>query len=345
MLYFDSDYMAGAHPTVMQRLVETNMEHTVGYGCDQYTQQAKQLICKACNAPDARIFFLTGGTQTNATIIDGILDRHEGVLAAESSHINVHEAGAIEATGHKVLTLPQHEGKVWASEVEQYIKTFYSDETYEHMVSPGMLYISFPTEYGTTYSLSELEELSKVCHNANIPLFIDGARLGYGLNAEGSDVTLPDIARLSDVFYIGGTKVGTLFGEAVVITNPSILRNMFPLIKQHGALLAKGRLLGLQFLTLFENNLYNEISCHAVELAIKLRHIFNENGYNSAVNSNTNQQFFILPNTLIDRLKENVSFELWGPRGETHSTVRFVVSWATSERDIDELKIILEQCK
>ncbi len=345
MLYFDSDYMAGAHPMVMQRLIDTNMEHTVGYGCDQYTQQAKQLIRKACNAPNARIFFLTGGTQTNATIIDGILDRHEGVLATESSHINVHEAGAIEATGHKILTLPQHDGKVWASEVKQYIKTFYSDETYEHMVAPGMLYISFPTEYGTTYSLSELEDLSNVCHKANIPLFIDGARLGYGLNAEGGDVTLPDIARLCDVFYIGGTKVGTLFGEAVVITNPSILRNIFPLIKQHGALLAKGRLLGLQFLTLFENNLYNEISLHAVKLAIKLRQIFIENGYITAVNSNTNQQFFILPNTLIDRLKENISFELWGPRGETHSIVRFVVSWATSEKNIDDLKILLEQCK
>ena len=274
MIYFDSDYMAGAHPEVMRRLVETNLEHTVGYGCDHYTERAVSLIREACGTPQAQVALLVGGTQTNATVIDGVLARHEGVLAAESAHINVHEAGAIEATGHKVLTLPQHDGKVLASEVEQYISDFYSDDTYQHMVAPGMLYISFSTEYGTIYTLSELEALSHVCRKWNIPLFIDGARLGYGLAAEKCDVTLKHIARVADVFYIGGTKMGALMGEAVVVTNPSLLKNIIPLIKQHGALLAKGRLLGLQFETLFTNNLYMQIGKYAVDLAMKLKEAF-----------------------------------------------------------------------
>ena len=236
MIYFDTDYMAGAHPKVMERLLQTNAEQTVGYGNDHYTARAKELVKQACSAPDARVYFLVGGTQTNSTVIDGVLERHEGVLAAQSGHINVHESGAIEATGHKVLTLPSYDGKVKAEDVRGFISEFYSDDTYEHMVAPGMLYISFPTEYGTLYSLNELEDLSDACHSAGIPLFIDGARLGYGLVAEGNDVTLADIARLSDVFYIGGTKVGALFGEAVVITNPELMRHPVPLIKQHGAL-------------------------------------------------------------------------------------------------------------
>ena len=216
MIHFDTDYMAGAHPKVMERLLQTNAEQTVGYGCDHYTLRAKELVKQACEAPDARVYFLVGGTQTNSTVIDGVLECHEGVLAAESGHINVHESGAIEATGHKILTLPAYDGKVKAEDVRNFINNFYSDDTYEHMVAPGMLYISFPTEYGTLYSLKELEDLSEACHDAGIPLFIDGARLGYGLTAEGNDVALADIARLSDVFYIGGTKVGALFGEAVV---------------------------------------------------------------------------------------------------------------------------------
>ena len=255
MLYFDTDYMAGAHPKVMERLVQTNAEQTVGYGGDDYTASAKELVKQACGAPDARVYFLVGGTQTNATVIDGVLTHHEGVLAAESGHINVHETGAIEATGHKILTLPSYEGKVKADDVRGFITGFYSDDTYEHMVAPGMLYISFPTEYGTVYTLNELEDLSRACHDAGIPLFIDGARLGYGLAADGNDVTLEDIARLSDVFYIGGTKVGALFGEAVVITNPDLLKHPVPLIKQHGALMAKGRLLGVQFETLFTDGM------------------------------------------------------------------------------------------
>ena len=342
MIYFDSDYMAGAHPKVMERLLETNYEQTTGYGTDAYTAKAVTLIREACGTPDARVHLLVGGTQTNATVIDGILARHEGVLAAESGHINVHESGAIEATGHKVLTLPSYQGKVSACDVRNFIKDFYSDETYEHMVAPGMLYISFPTEYGTVYSLEELKDISAACHEADIPLFIDGARLGFGLAA--SDVTLKDIARLADVFYIGGTKVGALFGEAVVITNPDLLKHFTPLVKQHGALLAKGRLLGLQFEALFTEDLYFKIGEEAVRKALRLREIFEENGFPAAMDSPTNQQFFVLPNSVIDRLKENASFELWGPRGETETTVRFVTGWSTTDEDIETLKRLISGC-
>lgn len=341
MIYFDSDYMAGAHPEVMARLAETNGEHTVGYGCDGYTKKAAGLIREACGQEDARVYFLVGGTQTNATVIDGVLSRHEGVIAAESGHINVHEAGAIEATGHKILTLPSHCGKLEASEIKAYIDNFYSDDTYEHMVAPGMVYISFPTEYGTVYTLEELTAISEVCHDAGIPLFIDGARLGYGLAADGNNVTLKDIARLCDVFYIGGTKVGALFGEAVVITNPDILKHFFPLIKQHGALLAKGRLLGVQFEALFAHGLYERIARDTVRKALRLKEAFKTKGYPVEVDSPTNQQFFKLPNEVIDRLRENASFEMWGPRGETESVVRFVTGWATTDADIDTLIALL----
>ncbi|MBO5846820.1 MAG: aminotransferase class V-fold PLP-dependent enzyme [Bacteroidales bacterium] len=339
MIYFDSDYMAGAHPQVMHALVESNLEQTTGYGSDAYTAQAAALIRQACDAPQARVHFLVGGTQTNATVIDGLLARHQGVLAAESAHINVHESGAIEASGHKVLTLPQHEGKVKADEVKAYIDAFYRDDSYEHMVAPGMLYISFPTEYGTLYSLQELSDLSQVCHEADIPLYVDGARLGYGLAA--SDVSLPDLARLCDVFYIGGTKMGALFGEAVVINNEKLLKHFFPLIKQHGALLAKGRLLGVQFKALFSKGLYEELGREAVAKALRLKAAFVEKGYQVEVDSPTNQQFFRLPNILIDRLKQEASFEYWGPRGQQESVVRFVTSWATSDADIDQLIALL----
>jgi len=337
MLHFDTDYMEGAHPEVMRRLMETNLEQTSGYGSDDYTCHARELIRQACGQPEAGVYFLVGGTQTNATVIDGLLARHEGVLGAETAHINVHEAGAIEASGHKVLTLPQHEGKLCAEEVEAYIADFYRDETYEHMVAPGMVYISHPTEYGTLYSLSELEALSRVCRKANIPLYMDGARLGYGLAAPGTDVTLQDIARLCDVFYIGGTKVGALFGEAVVAPHAERLPHFFPLIKQHGALLAKGRLLGIQFETLFTDGLYLEMGKHAVRLAQKLKQDFVQKGYKLHMDSPTNQQFVCLPNADIDRLSAHATFELWGPRGEEETVVRFVTSWATREADVDAL--------
>lgn len=338
MIHFDSDYMAGAHPEILEALVRTNLEHTAGYGNDPYTAEAKALIRKAVGVEDAQVFFLVGGTQTNATVIDGILARHEGVVAADSGHIAVHESGAIEASGHKVLTLPHHEGKLRAVEVERYIEDFYADETYPHMVAPGMVYISQPTEYGTIYSLAELEALGAVCRKHAIPLYIDGARLGYGLKAEGADFTLKDVARIADVFYIGGTKVGALFGEAVVVTNPKLLRNLFPLVKQHGALLAKGRLLGLQFGVLFRDGLYERIGEKAVEHAITIRECFRKAGYEVVIESPTNQQFLRLPNEVIDRLRQDMSFDYWGSRGEKESIVRFVTSWATTDEDIARLQ-------
>lgn len=342
MIHFDSDYMKGGHPEVMRRLMETNFEQTSGYGTDEYTLRARRKIAEACGVPDAKVWFLVGGTQTNATVLDGLLQRHEGVFATESAHISIHEAGAIEASGHKVLTLPQHNGKVDVEDVQRFIKTFYGDETYEHMVAPGVLYITHPTEFGSLYTLSELEELSHVCHENGIRLYLDGARLGYGLAADGTDVTLQDIARLCDVFYIGGTKAGALFGEAVVVPNPTLLHHFFPLIKQHGALFAKGRVLSVQFDTLFTDNLYIKIARNAIEAAMRLKKGFLERGYKLYMDSPTNQQFFYLPNDVIDRLKKNVSFELWGARGETESVVRFVTDWATKEEDVDRLLAFLD---
>lgn len=342
MIYFNSDYTAGAHAEVLDALVRTNLEHTIGYGLDPYTAEAKALIRKAIGCDDAEVIFLVGGTQTNATAIDGILARHEGVLAADSGHIAVHESGAIEASGHKVLTLPEYSGKVRAEDVERYISEFYRDDTYQHMVAPGMLYISQPTEYGTIYSLGELEALSSVCRRYNIPLYIDGARMGYGLMADGADVTLKDVARLADVFYIGGTKCGALFGEALVVTNRALLKNLFPLVKQHGALLAKGRLLGLQFSALFRDGLYERICGDAVGLALRLREIMRKAGYEVVIESPTNQQFFRLPNDVIDRLRKSVSFDYWGPRGAESSIVRFVTSWATTEADIVEMERLIK---
>ena len=340
MLHFDCDYMEGAHPDILRRLVETNLEQTPGYGSDPYTERARELIRQACDAPEAEVHFLVGGTQTNATVIDGLLRRHQGVLAAESGHINVHEAGAIEASGHKVLTLPQHGGKVRAEEVERFIDAFYRDETWPHMVAPGMLYLSHPTELGTLYTRSELEALHTVCRRHSIPLYLDGARLAYALaaSADAPDMpTLPDIARLCDLFYIGGTKTGALFGEAVVITRPELLPHFFTLVKQHGALLAKGRLLGIQFETLFTDGLYLRIARQAIVTARKLKAAMQAKGYRTWIDSPTNQQFFLLPNREIHRLSRYATFELWGPRGEEESIVRFVTSWATEERHIDEL--------
>ncbi len=337
MIYFDSDYMEGAHPEVLARLIETNLEHTVGYGSDHYSEEARNFIRKSCDAPEALVHFLVGGTQTNATVIDALLRRHEGVMAADTAHINVHESGAIEHSGHKILVLPSHEGKVTAEDVERYICNFYRDDTFEHMVAPGMLYITQATEFGTIYSLAELEAISAVCHQHNIPLYLDGARLGYALASDAADFTLADIARLCDVFYIGGTKQGALFGEAVVAPDPSRLPHFFPLVKQHGALLAKGRISGVQFGALFKDDLYTRIARHANVLAQKLRQAFIERGYKVAIDSPTNQQFFVLPNDVMDRLHEQVSFQLWGPRGEEETTVRFVTSWATTEEDVDAL--------
>lgn len=333
--------MAGAHPKVLVAIVNNNNVQTSGYGNDNFCKEAKDAIRKACDAPEAAVHFMVGGTQTNSTVLDSLLDRSQGVLAAETAHINVHEAGAIELSGHKVITLPSHNGKVEAEEVADYLKDFYADETWEHMVEPGALYISFPTELGTIYSLDELKALADVCHQYKIPFYIDGARLGFGL-AASEDVTLPDIAKLADVFYIGGTKMGALFGEAVVCNNKSLLPRFFTLMKARGAVLAKGRLLGMQFGTFFKDGLYLEIGRHGVALAMRLRKAFESRGYKTFIDSPTNQQFFVLPNEVIDRLMPVATFEYWGPRGETESKVRFVTSWETTEEDIATLETLLD---
>lgn len=340
MIHFDCDYMAGAHPEVLNAIVQNNGIQTSGYGEDDFCRSAKDRIREACGCPDAAVHFLVGGTQTNATVLDSLLNKTEGVIAADTAHINVHEAGAIELTGHKVIALPSHDGKLSVNEVKDYLHDFYADDTWTHMVAPGAVYISFPTEFGTIYSIDELTEMSNVCHEYNVPLYIDGARLGFGL-AASKDVTLADIARLADVFYIGGTKMGALFGEAVVCTNPNLLKRFFTLMKAHGSVLAKGRLLGMQFGAMFTDNLYLRIGQQGVDLAQKLRKAFENKGYKTFIDSPTNQQFFILPNSIIDKLLPEASFEYWGPRGETESKVRFVTSWETKEEDIKILESLL----
>lgn len=341
MVYFNCDYMAGAHPEVLEALSETNMLKSIGYGFDSYTADARSYILKACGLEAGSVFFLQGGTQTNKTVIDRLLSRNDGVLCCDTAHINVHEAGAIEADGHKVIPLPGTEGRLEASAILQYMEEFYRDETNEHMVRPAMVYISHPTEFGTLYTRSELKAISDVCRKFRMPLYIDGARLAYGLAAEGTDLTLHDIAELADVFYIGGTKCGALFGEAVVTRHSALLHRFVSLMKLHGALLAKGRLLGIQFLALFTDGLYYRIGRHADRLAGMLKDGFLKKGYRRYIDSPTNQQFFILPNSVIDRLSENVGFELWGARGEKESVVRFVTDWSTSEEDVTTLLSLL----
>lgn len=337
MLHFDSDYMEGAHPKIIERLVATNMEQTPGYGCDDYCRQAADKIRKACKCPDAKVHFMVGGTPANATVIRGILRHYEGVLAAETGHISSHEAGAIEAGGHKVLTMPQNNGKITAQQIEEFLVRFEQDANHEHMVEPGMVYISHPTEYGTLYTRSELEAISRVCHAYGIPLYLDGARLGYGLMAKNTDVTLEDIARLCDVFYIGGTKVGALFGEAVVITRPAILPHFFTLIKQQGGLLAKGRLLGVQFDTLFTNHLYEEIAAHAIAMAEKLKIGLADKGYEFYFESPTNQQFIIVNKEQLKKIEEVTTYGFWEALDEERMVIRLATSWATREEDVETL--------
>ena len=337
MIYFDSDYMVGAHPTVLERLVATNALHTVGYGRDQFTADAKNIILEACGLSHGDVFLLEGGTQANAVVIDRLLDHNDGVIATDTAHINVHEAGAIESNGHKILTLPNHDGKLSAEDIKNYIADFYRDDTHHYMVRPGMVYVSYPTELGTIYSRKELEDIQSVCREYDIPLYLDGARMAYGLAAPEADMSLKDIASICDVFYIGGTKCGALFGEAVVTKRPELLPRFVSLIKLHGATLAKGRLLGVQFATLFTDGLYEKIGKHAVDMAMKLKDGFRAKGYPLYIDSPTNQQFFILPNEKIDSLRAIASFELWGPRGNSHTPVRFVTDWATTETDIDSL--------
>jgi threonine aldolase len=337
MLYFNNDYSEGCHEKVLEALIRTNMEQTPGYGEDAYCARAAEKIRKLCGREDLAVHFLVGGTQTNLTVIDAALRPHQGALCAVSGHIHVHETGAVEATGHKVLALPSADGKITARQVEDYVLAHRADGAFEHMAQPKLVYISNPSELGTLYSLAELEALSATCHKLGLYLFLDGARLGYGLAAEGYDVTLPDIARLCDVFYIGGTKVGALFGEAVVMGNPALAEDFRYLIKQHGGMLAKGRLLGVQFDALMSDNLYFELGAHAVRLADKLRSCLEELGYPYLVPGITNQVFPILPDVLLEKLAEQYVFCEQERVDAHHRAVRFCTSWATREEAVDAL--------
>lgn len=337
MISFESDYIQGAHEQVLRRLCETNMEQLTGYGNDKYCESAKAKIRVACARPDADVFLLVGGTQTNQIVIDTVLEPYQGVVSTHTGHVSSHEAGAIEYTGHKVLTVPHEQGKMCADDLKNLLETFYGDENYDHMVFPGMVYISHPTEYGTLYTLAELTELSNVCKQYEIPLYMDGARLGYALMSSDTDVTLQDIARLCDVFYIGGTKVGALCGEAVVFTHGNAPKHFFTSIKQHGALLAKGRLLGVQFDTLFTDDLYFKISRHAIEMADKMRAAFKEKGYSFFIETVTNQIFIVLENKKLEELSKEVATGFWERVDNDHTVVRFASSWATTEEDVDKL--------
>ena len=341
MFSFESDYTEGAHPKILDAFVRTNLEQLSGYGKDKYCDSAKAKIRKACGIDDADVYFISGGTQTNQLVIDTMLKPFEGVISTVSGHIEGHEAGAVEFTGKKVLTVPHHFGKMDASELKALIETFYGDDNHDHMVFPGMVYISHPSEYGTLYSLSELTAISDVCREYKIPLFLDGARLGYGLMSSGTDVTLKDIARLCDVFYIGGTKVGALCGEAVVFTKNNTPAHFFTSIKQHGALLAKGRLLGVQFDTLFTDDLYFKIAKNAIDKADRMRSAFKEKGYEFFMETVTNQIFIVLENTKMEELKKQVSFGFWEKYDDNHTVVRFASSWATTDEAVDTLISLL----
>ena len=341
MLYFVNDYSEGAHEKVLQHLIDTNMEQLTGYGMDHYCDDAKEKIKKACGCEDVEVFLLTGGTQTNQIVIDTLLQPYEGVVAAQTGHVSTHEAGAIEFTGHKVLELPQTDGKICAADLRELAERFYGDENHEHMVFPGMVYISHPTEYGTLYFRKELEELSAVCREYKMPLYLDGARLIYGIASTETDVTLQDIAKLCDVFYIGGTKAGTLCGEAVVFTGDSMPKHFLTRVKQHGALLAKGRLVGVQFDALFTDDLYKEIGKNAIETAAVLKKGLQEKDYKFLLDSPTNQQFIILEDSKMEELRKEVQFSFWEKADDTHTIVRFATSWATRMEDVQKLLSLL----
>lgn len=337
MILFNSDYTEGAHPRLMERLMETNLEQTVGYGEDAYCEEAREAIRRVCEAPNADVHFLVGGTQTNFTVISLALRSYQGVICADTGHINVHETGAVEATGHKVLALPGTDGKITAEQVKEAYALHWSDESREHIVQPKMVYISHPTELGTLYTKTELQALHDVCKECGLYLFLDGARLGYGLMAPGTDVTLPDIAALCDVFYIGGTKVGALFGEAVVICNPELKNDFRYGIKQHGGMLAKGRLLGVQFLELFKDGLYFEIAKHAIDMAMLLRNELTKKGYHFYMDSVTNQQFIIIDDKKLEEIRKKYGVTYQMRCDDTHSVIRLCTSWATREEDVKAL--------
>lgn len=337
MYQFQCDYNEGAHPRIMERLMETNFEQTVGYGEDHYCEAARAAVRKAVGRDDVDVHFLVGGTQANATVISSILRPYQGVLCATTGHINVHETGAIEHSGHKVLALEAEDGLLTAALIRGAVEAHYAEDGPEHTVQPGMVYISFSSEVGTVYSLSQLREISSVCREYGLPLFIDGARMGYGLASEGCDVTLSDIAALADVFYLGGTKQGALFGEAVVIVNDVLKKDFRYCIKQNGGMLAKGRLLGIQFLTLFEDGLYFQLSEHAVSQAMRIRDAFESKGFGFLVQSPSNQQFPILDNSTLERLSSDFLFSFWQKVDDSHTAVRFCTSWATRPEAVDAL--------
>ena len=337
MIYFNNDYSEGCLPEIMEKLCATNMEQTPGYGVDHYCIDAAEKIKKLCASDCANVHFLVGGTQTNLTVIAAALRPYQAVISAVSGHINVHETGAIEATGHKVIGLASGDGKITADQVEQEARSQSETMDAEHTVQPAMVYISNPTEYGTIYTLSELEALSAVCKKWRLSLFVDGARLGYGLTAGGNDVTLADMARLCDVFYIGGTKVGALFGEAVVITNPAINRDFRYMIKQRGGMLAKGRLLGVQFGVLMDNDLYFKVAAKANAQAQVIRATLQDLGYGFLVENTSNQLFPILPDSVLEVLQKEFCFSEMGRVDETHRCIRICTSWATTDENVTRL--------
>lgn len=341
MISFESDYTTGAHPEIIKRLAQTNMECLAGYGSDIYCESARKKIRDAVGMEDAQVEFLVGGTQTNAVVISAMLSDYEGVIAARSGHISTHEAGAVEFTGHEVLELPHKNGKISPAVLSAFLESFYADENHEHMTFPGMVYISYPTEYGTLYSKEELENISGICSRYDIKLYIDGARLGYGLMSKSSDLTIKDIARLCDVFYIGGTKMGALCGEAVVFAKADRPPHFMTSVKKRGALLAKGRLLGIQFDTLFTDDLYFRIGARAIEMAEQMKDIFRSYGLKLYLDSPTNQQFVVFENDVLERLKEKVAVSFWEKADSTHTVVRFATSWSTAPEDLEQLDKIL----
>ena len=343
MIYFNNDYSEGCLPQIMEKLCATNMEQTPGYGTDAYCVEAAAKIKKLCGREDIAVHFLVGGTQTNLTVIAAALRPYQAVISAVSGHINVHETGAIEATGHKVIGLTSEDGKITAEQIENEARTQSETMDAEHTVQPAMVYISNPTEYGTIYSLQELEVIHAVCKKYGLSLFVDGARLGYGLTAEGNDVTLADMARLCDAFYIGGTKVGALFGEAVVISDPAINRDFRYMIKQRGGMLAKGRLLGLQFGVLMEDDVYFKVAARANVQAETIRATLKRLGYGFMVENNTNQLFPILPDSVLDELEKAFCFSQMGRVDATHRAVRICTSWATKDENVVLLCRALEK--
>lgn len=337
MIYFNNDYSEGCIPEILEKLSQTNMEQTPGYGVDDHCKVAADKIRNLCQREDISVHFLVGGTQTNLTVIAASLRPYQAVISAVSGHINVHETGAVEATGHKVIALPSDDGKITAQQVEKEVRSQSESMDAEHCAQPAMVYISNPTEYGTIYTLRELESISSVCKQYGLSLFVDGARLGYGLTAEGNDVTLADMARLCDVFYIGGTKVGALFGEAVVFTNPELNRDFRYMIKQRGGMLAKGRLLGLQFETLFENGAYFRIAAKANKQADTIRKTLDKLGYKLMVPNTTNQIFPILPDRVLDALSKEFTFSEMGRIDSDHRAIRICTSWATTDENVHAL--------